>query len=325
MMNLPTGLENWTLDRLKSVLFFLGKGGVGKTTLSTNFAIYLSKNGFKTYLISIDPAHNIADLLDRKFHKGPNEINSNLVAEELNIDLHLKHTLEKTENNLKEQYKYLQILNLENMFNIIKYSPGLQEYSIMQAIHETYNHVLTDFDYLIIDTPPTGLMMRIFNLPKLSLMWLEKLKSLRSKILEKRGVIAHLDKTAFKNDDAAITKKDDMVYKKLKAEIKLAQDIVAIYTGDISKNILITNEDRLSISEGLKIIDDLHLLDIEIDLIAVNKSVNVDINSGEKVFHKSSIKNYKKLLIPFYKSDVPGGMMLPYMNKMSHDLGIIKE
>lgn len=324
-MNLPTGLENWTLDRLKSVLFFLGKGGVGKTTLSTNFAIYLSKNGFKTYLISIDPAHNIADLLDRKFHKGPNEINSNLVAEELNIDLHLKHTLEKTENNLKEQYKYLQILNLENMFNIIKYSPGLQEYSIMQAIHETYNHVLTDFDYLIIDTPPTGLMMRIFNLPKLSLMWLEKLKSLRSKILEKRGVIAHLDKTAFKNDDAAITKKDDMVYKKLKAEIKLAQDIVAIYTGDISKNILITNEDRLSISEGLKIIDDLHLLDIEIDLIAVNKSVNVDINSGEKVFHKSSIKNYKKLLIPFYKSDVPGGMMLPYMNKMSHDLGIIKE
>ena len=43
------------------VLFFLGKGGVGKTTISCNTANYLSNNKKSTYLLSIDPANNVFD------------------------------------------------------------------------------------------------------------------------------------------------------------------------------------------------------------------------------------------------------------------------
>ena len=324
MTNLQAGLESLTLDRLKSILFFLGKGGVGKTTLSVNFAIYLSKNGFKTYLMSVDPAHNIADLLETKLHNGPNKINSNLVIEELDVDLHLKKTIKKTGETLKEQYKYLQILNLDNMFNVIKYSPGLQEYSIMYGLFETYNRVLPDFDCLIIDTPPTGLMMRIFSLPQTNLMWLDKLKELRSNILGKRDQIAHFDKGTFKKHKIPTRESDDMVFKKLQFEIKRTQDIGCIYKSDISKKILVMNDDRLSLLESFKILNDLKSFNMGVDSIAINKNITSDLSLSEIKEDYSKLKDYKNLLIPFYKSKITEDLMLPHMQKMFNHLDICK-
>src|SRR5437764_12222044 len=51
--------------------FFLGKGGVGKTTVSTAYALHASaKRGRKVVLISTDPAHSLADVLDVKLKSG---------------------------------------------------------------------------------------------------------------------------------------------------------------------------------------------------------------------------------------------------------------
>src|SRR5437016_13328129 len=51
--------------------FFLGKGGVGKTTVSTAYALHASgKPGRNVVLISTDPAHSLADVLDVKLKSG---------------------------------------------------------------------------------------------------------------------------------------------------------------------------------------------------------------------------------------------------------------
>src|SRR5438270_10076487 len=51
--------------------FFLGKGGVGKTTVSTADALHASgKPGRNVVLISTDPAHSLADVLDVKLKSG---------------------------------------------------------------------------------------------------------------------------------------------------------------------------------------------------------------------------------------------------------------
>ena len=50
-------------------------------------------------------------------------------------------------------------LNLSNYFNVLKYSPGIEEYALLTCIEETIRKG-NDFDYLIFDTPPTGLTLR---------------------------------------------------------------------------------------------------------------------------------------------------------------------
>ena len=54
------------LLNLPKILFIGGKGGVGKSTISSAIALHLSKQNKKTLLISTDPAHNLSDIFNKK-------------------------------------------------------------------------------------------------------------------------------------------------------------------------------------------------------------------------------------------------------------------
>jgi arsenite/tail-anchored protein-transporting ATPase len=46
------------------ILLFSGKGGVGKTSLAAATGLQLSKLGYQTLIMSVDPAHSLADAFD---------------------------------------------------------------------------------------------------------------------------------------------------------------------------------------------------------------------------------------------------------------------
>jgi len=50
----------------KKVLLIGGKGGVGKTTVSSALAVLAARHGKKVLLVSTDPAHSLADVFDQK-------------------------------------------------------------------------------------------------------------------------------------------------------------------------------------------------------------------------------------------------------------------
>jgi arsenite-transporting ATPase len=47
------------------ILLFSGKGGVGKTSLAAATGLQLSKLGYRTLVMSVDPAHSLADAITR--------------------------------------------------------------------------------------------------------------------------------------------------------------------------------------------------------------------------------------------------------------------
>ena len=74
-------------------LFFSGKGGVGKSTMSCATAVWLAGNGYKTMLVTTDPAPNLSDIFGQiighkitAIDKVPNlhaiEINPDIASEE---------------------------------------------------------------------------------------------------------------------------------------------------------------------------------------------------------------------------------------------------
>ena len=66
------------------IILFTGKGGVGKTTISSATAIKCSQLNYKTIVISTDPAHSISDSFDKYVGSNPTLLEKNLYGQEIN-------------------------------------------------------------------------------------------------------------------------------------------------------------------------------------------------------------------------------------------------
>ena len=163
------------------VLFFVGKGGVGKSTNSSLFALKLARNGKRVLLNSIDPAHNLHDIFQVSLGSKPKQIVPGLEAMETDLDQWVKKYLKDTERDFRSVYKYQESFNLHKYFRTLKYSPGLEEYAVLLALVDTLRR-FADRDYIVFDTPPTALTLKFLALPDVSLLWLSELSQFRQLI-----------------------------------------------------------------------------------------------------------------------------------------------
>jgi len=270
---------------MTKIVFFLGKGGVGKTTSSAVFAYYLANKGKSVYWMSIDPAHNICDVIDAQPFKGVKNIYKSLFAEEIDVDNYLKNFIKKTTKNMKETYKYLQIINLDKMFEVMKYSPGMEEYAIMYALKDKIEQN-TDKDYIIIDTPPTGLMLKIFALPFTSQLWIEKLTVWRKKIINQRSAIANINADKI-DKELAIKEEDDKVLKELGMQSSTVTFLTKMFQNKkTTKTVIVLNQDEMSLNESKKIKQGLDYMDIPLNLVIVNKKGMTEVKTEVESYFK---------------------------------------
>ncbi len=258
---------------MKRLILFLGKGGVGKTTLSASLANELAKKGNQVYLASLDPAHNIFDFFGLNQMSSDMAITDKLVVHEIDTTEYLKEFLKDTTERMKQSYKYLKIINLEDMFDVLKHSPGLEEYAVLRALDTIVQNWKQRIDYIVVDTPPTGLTLRIASLAPTTLRWIEKLKELRLKILKRRQEIVNIKGDEAIPQGVATKANDDPVLRELSEEELLSRRIYDLFTDrEITRRVLVLNHDELSVKEGIMIITDLKALSIDIDLIVFNKT-----------------------------------------------------
>ncbi|MGD9301161.1 MAG: ArsA family ATPase, partial [Desulfobacterales bacterium] len=171
------------------LLFYIGKGGVGKSTTSAITAVHLSRNSRNILLVSMDPAHNQRDIFQRDFSEKTRRVSDHLAVKEVNVDYWIEKYLKDTEKTIKRTYSYDSAFNLQNYFNVLQFSPGLEEYALLMAF-ENIIHTFEDKDVIIFDMAPTALTLRFFSLPFITLIWLEELLKLREKIYAKKEIIS---------------------------------------------------------------------------------------------------------------------------------------
>jgi arsenite-transporting ATPase len=268
------------------ILFFTGKGGVGKSTMSAAGAWQLSQKS-RVLLVSLDPAHNLGDIFNITLNQKKTPYTSSLFLKEIDLQKLSRDYLKREINVLSNSYSYLQTLNLDNYFSVLRYSPGIEEYALLTSIEETIRNE-TEFDYIIFDTPPTGLTLRFLALPRVTITWIDRLIQIRQKILEKRYTIQKIRgplKEGEENPEIVLAydEKDDDVLKRLRRLNDNYQGLTKTLEGKDCSIVLVFNPDILSLKESQRLIEGLNDLNLPLRLMIDNKVTEENTAMADQV------------------------------------------
>ncbi|WP_265497364.1 arsenical pump-driving ATPase [Providencia rustigianii] len=153
------------LDNTPNYLFFTGKGGVGKTSISCATAIKLAEKGKKVLLVSTDPASNVGQVFSQSIGNNIKPITwvPNLFAIEIDPQAAAEEYRNKIINPIKESLPEAVIQSITEPLS------GACTTEI--AAFDEFTGLLTNteitkqFDYIIFDTAPTGHTIRLLQLP----------------------------------------------------------------------------------------------------------------------------------------------------------------
>ena len=140
-------------------IFFTGKGGVGKTTISCIAALYISQKGFKTLLVTTDPAAHIGEVLDMKVGSEPTRITDNLYAVMVDQEEAFRQYKQRVLNEAKGKYSEDMLAAMEEELN----SPCTEEMAAFDRFAQFIES--REYDAIVFDTAPTGHTLRLLDLP----------------------------------------------------------------------------------------------------------------------------------------------------------------
>ena len=160
-----TTTPNW-LTHPTRFLFFTGKGGVGKTSLSTATAIHLADSGKSVLLVSTDAASNLDVMLNITLSNQPTAVPGVPGLAVLNID----------PDNAAQAYRQRVIAQMPAQTSDAEKAAvreqlsgactteiaSFDEFSSLLANDAQHHH----YDHVIFDTAPSGHTLRLLSLPK---------------------------------------------------------------------------------------------------------------------------------------------------------------
>ena len=293
---------------MKSV-FFTGKGGVGKSTLSAAAGWQLAEKGKRVLVTSFDPAHNLGDIFGEKLsHTIRRYKKTSLFLQETDLEQSARAYLKSSMGVLEEVYSYTKAFNMDKYFKILRYSPGVEEYAALVAMEHLFREEGEIFDYIIIDTPPTGLTLRILALPKVTLAWLERLVEIRREILDKRHTI-HLitGKYDEKGTKLPYTEEEDAVMRKLKEMQNRYEKVLSCLTSEDNNIALVCNPDFLSLKESQRLVTGTKELGLPLRTLFLNKveDQNEDIAKHVEEILTTDLPNTSVKRVPLLRHDAP--------------------
>ncbi len=261
----------------RSLLFFGGKGGVGKTTVSAATALARANAGSKVLLVSTDPAHNLGHLFDRKIGSSPVKITAGLDALELDpeetVDLHMKDVTRA----LHQLMPVSQHGEIDKHMRLSRDAPGMQEAAILERVAEVVETGLEDHDLIVFDTAPSGHTARLMALPEMMSAWTEGLIKRREKADRFAEFVRELGNDSSMSDktvgsDSPQQEKESRIRQILnRRRLKFVGLRDKLADKNLTSFVIVLAAERLPVLETIELHEKLERTSISVDCLVVNK------------------------------------------------------
>lgn len=240
------------------IILFTGKGGVGKTTISAATALRAAEMGYKTLVMSTDPAHSLADALNFPLGPEPTEVLPNLYGQELDI----YYSIKKYWGNLRDLI--MSIIKWQGVDRIIAEEmavlPGMEELSAFLWLENFYSQ--GEYDLIVIDSAPTGETLKHLTLPQVGQWWLTRVLPVQKLAGKSFGSMVRLMTGV--PLDTGLEELENFYHKLMRIHAIMSD-------AKISSIRLVLNPERMVIQEALRAYTYLQLYGYPVDLAVVNR------------------------------------------------------
>jgi arsenite-transporting ATPase len=269
------------------IILMTGKGGVGKTSVAAATGLRSAELGYKTLVLSTDPAHSLADSFDMELGHEPRQVRPNLWGAELDA-------LRELEGNWGAVKRYIsEVLQARGLEGVqaeeLAILPGMDEIFGLVRVKRHYD--AKDFEVLIIDSAPTGTALRLLSLPEVAGWYMRKFyKPLQGMAQVLSPVFEPIFKrvTGFSLPNKDVMDAPYEFYEELEALEKVLTDNTTTTVR------LVTNPEKMVIKESLRAHSYLSLYNVATDLVIANRIIPDTIQDPFFQAWKESQKEYCK-------------------------------
>ncbi|MDI6639443.1 MAG: ArsA family ATPase [Methanocellales archaeon] len=285
------------------LIFFGGKGGVGKTTCAAATALKMAEQGRKTLIMSINPAHSLSDIFESEIGSKITQINDNLwgleiKAEELVDDYKRRNTDYIT--TIVDRGTYADTEDISNFLDLSL--PGIDEIIAMLKLMDLMKE--GKYELLIIDTAATGHMVRFLSLPKL----MDDFVCILDRLQEKyRYIVSSFRRGRYRKD---------YVDKWIESQKKDVKELRTLITSSRTEFVPVTIPEAMGIEETellIKAIEENGINVKSIILNMVNLSAECDFCASRKKDQEKYVRRINSLLpgyniiqTPLFPNEIKG-------------------
>jgi arsenite/tail-anchored protein-transporting ATPase len=292
------------------VILMTGKGGVGKTSVAAATGLRCAELGYRTLVLSTDPAHSLADSFDMELGHDPKPVRPNLWGAELDALMEL-------EGNWGAVKRYItQVLQARGLDGVqaeeLAILPGMDEIFGLVRMKRHYDE--GDFDVLIIDSAPTGTALRLLSLPEVSGWYMRRFyKPFQSVSVALRPLVEPIFRpiAGFSLPDKEVMDAPYEFYEQIEALEKVLTDNTQTSVR------LVTNPEKMVIKESLRAHAYLSLYNVATDLVVANRIIPDEVTDPFFARWKENQQQYRQQIhddfsplpikeVPLYSEEMCG-------------------
>ncbi len=269
------------------LILMTGKGGVGKTSVAAATGLRCAELGYKTLVLSTDPAHSLADSFDMELGHDSRLVKPNLWGAELDA-------LRELEGNWGAVKRYItQVLRAQGLQGVqaeeLAILPGMDEIFGLVRMKRHYDE--GEFDVLIIDSAPTGTALRLLSLPEVGGWYMRKFyKPLQGISAALRPLVEPIFRpiAGFSLPDKEVMDAPYEFYEQIEALEKILTD------NTVTSVRLVTNPEKMVIKESLRAHAYLSLYNVATDLVVANRIIPEEVTDPFFKRWKESQEQYRQ-------------------------------